>query len=317
MNVVSIACPACRAQYRVKLENVGRKAKCAKCGQLFVVSAPVQEPAHAHPAESDGLLVCRYCGFQDSGYFCSNCGGRLAGEPPFDFESCKVPSAYLSHLPAELSYDLDGPSQKQEEQRRRYELRQRCEHFNEELDEMARVIKYQGIDEVDWRFNRLNVGRLVDSLPPDVPGRDEIATRLWTIVSDVERAAAKRDADEQTEEVRQALKTGDTKKAEKTLVKLRELTSDPPTGVSAALIAELESELQRLQSDEVGEKQSAAFQKLLDKADKLAFQHETKKAVKAYQECLFWLSRNELPDKERVQTEVEHKVRVLEANSAG
>ncbi len=317
MNAVSIACPRCGAQYKVKADNIGKKARCPKCSEAFVLSLPPDTTPVVQETESGGLLTCPYCGFHDSGYFCSNCGGRLTGQPTFDLESCKVPRAYLSRLPAELRYDLDGPPQKHEEERRRYEMRQNCEHFNQELDEMARVIRYQGLEAADWHFNRLSVGRLVDSLPPDVPARDEIVTRLWTMVSDVERTATAGDIDALAGEVRQCIGSADSKKAGKALAKLREVMGDAPMAENVRLLAELESQVERLQSEKVNEKQSAAFQKLLDKADKLAFQQESKKAVKAYQECLFWLSRNELPGKGELQANLQEKLRTLGGDGAG
>jgi hypothetical protein len=250
-------------------------------------------------------------------FVCSNCGGRLMGERSFDFERCKVPESYLSRFPRDLSYDLDAPASQRDEERRRYDIRQSCERFNEQLDEMARVIKYEGVGAADWHFNRLNIGRFVDALPSDVPGRETIVARLWTTVSDVERAAASRDIEEQTEEVQQALKNGDVKKAEKAITGLRELIAGCPSSGASTAIAEFEAVLAKIQSSKVWEMQSAAFQKLLDKADKLAFQQESKKAVKAYQECLFWLSRYELPEKDRVQGEVEQKLHALQTENPG
>lgn len=316
MDTVLTACSHCGMQYRVKGENVGRKAKCAKCGEAFVISIMKGGPPPVPQRDSPALVACRFCGFQDSGNFCSNCGGRLTGQPVFDFDACKIPQTYLSRFPAGLNYDFEASPQKQEQERRGYEIRQRCEQFNEQLDELARAVKYQGADVADWHFDRLSIGRLVDSMPPDVPGRESIVSRLWTMVSDIERAAAKRDVDEQTEKVRQALQTGGVKNAEKALTKLRELITEHPNSGAPEMIVEFESAIKELEAAKTDDQQLSAFQKLLDKADRLAFQQESKKAAKAYQDCLFWLSRNELPDKGSVQSEIEQKLRTLQADAS-
>ena len=130
-------------------------------------------------------------------------------------------------------------------------------------------------------------------------------------MSDVEFLVAQREAQELTVEVRRAIDSADAKAAEKSLRKLGELARDAPSAASAALLTDLESELRRVQSAETAKKQMAAFQKLLEKADKLAFQHEKKRAAKAYQECLFWLSRNELLEKESLQADVDRKIEAL------
>jgi len=311
MSTTIVVCPACSAKYKVKVEHVGKKAKCAKCSHLFVVPATVEGPGPSESSDSDALLACRYCGFQDAGNFCSNCGGRLASEPTFAFDRCKVPLSYLARLPSTEIFDLDAGTEVGAAHNRRCLERRECEHFNQEIDEMARVIRYKGVTEAVWRFDRLTVARMLDSLPPNVPERDALVSGLWSIVSDVEFLVAQREAQELTVEVRRAIDSADAKAAEKSLRKLGELARDAPSAASAALLTDLESELRRVQSAETAKKQMAAFQKLLEKADKLAFQHEKKRAAKAYQECLFWLSRNELLEKESLQADVDRKIEAL------
>lgn len=57
----------------------------------------------------------------------------------------------------------------------------------------------------------------------------------------------------------------------------------------------------------------AEFQELKTKAEKLAFQAENKKAVKAFQECLFWLSRNEIDGKAHHEATIEDAIRKLQS----
>jgi|GEM_PF-4849006 len=308
MATISTSCPQCRATYRVPSEHAGKKARCTKCNTVFVV--PQAEPDAARPLDEPvGFVACRYCGFHGSGNFCSNCGGRLTGAPDYDFERCKVPASFLSQLPADFAIELFGTDPKrQEEQRREYEIRQSCQRFNEGLEEMGRQVKYEGVKSGGWRFSRLQVGRMLDQLPEVVPGREAIISRLWTIVSDIERASRNETIDELLENIESNLAHSNVKLASKEIDRLHETLKDAPDPALAKKLEAFNQRIQKIDEEARGERQIAAFRKLLDKADKLAFQGESKKAVKAYQECLFWLSRNDLPNKETVEADAQEKV---------
>jgi len=314
MEAVGITCPNCRAQYRVRRENLGKRARCTQCNESFVVTVPDSRGQTEGERAAAGLIPCPFCGFQDSGNFCSSCGGRLLGQPTLDFDRCKISTAYISQFPGRLSFDLGAPSAQREREQQEYEIRQACEHFNQQIDEMARVIRYKGARSANWQFDRLSVGRLIDSLPKAVPDRQEIVERLWTIVSDVEQASSAETIKDVAHKVTEALKAGDSKKAQKALARLRSFCSGERGDSYESMLSEFEVELGHVRTGEANRKQRAALQKLLDKADKLAFQGDDKRAIKAYQECLFWLTRNEVPDKDILRTDVERKVAALAAD---
>src|SRR5205807_1141128 len=99
----------------------------------------------------------------------------------------------------------DENPERQSEMRRQHAIYEACTHFNRELDDMAREMKYGGLEGSTWRFQRVQVGRLVDSLPADVPGRESIIARLWTTISDVERAIFKKRVTEEIREIEGSL----------------------------------------------------------------------------------------------------------------
>lgn len=309
MNDFHIACPKCRTSYRARVENVGRKAKCAKCGDVFIIIQPTQPEQERPATRGETLTACRFCGFQDSGNFCSNCGGRLTARPPYDFEACKIPQTFLCRFPRNLTYSLDAPGRVQEENQRLYEVRQHCENYNRQVEELERFMRYGEGEEARWQFSRLRIGQMVDSIPPDLAERESIVTRLWTIVSDVERPARKAYVDDLVREAKEAIELQDVKKAQRVLSSLKSEEGVLLDAAMAAQVKAFEEACGSLCSVRTSDKERAAFAKIVEKADKLAFQQEAKKALKAYQECLFWLSRHELPEKATLQADVEEKLK--------
>jgi hypothetical protein len=189
--------------------------------------------------------------------------------------------------------------------------------FNTELDEMAREVKYGGLENASWRFNRVQIGRLVDNLPLELPGRETIITRLWTIISDVERSVLQNRIKAGFQAIDASLKAGDPKKCAKVIENLDELLKEAPDPAARKRLEEFRAGLLQLGEKGTQTKQLAAYQKLLDKADKLAFQQEWKKSIKGYQECQFWLSRNDVPNKNMLARDVQQKLEKAQAASTG
>lgn len=305
-------CPECNAAYSVRAENLGKRAKCAKCGVAFVLARARDSKVPERADVDEDLGACRFCGFQDSGNFCSNCGGRLRGESFPNLETCRVPESYYSQLCSEVLIDFDAPSHIREQQQREYELRSACERFNDQISEMSRTIKYGGFESAGWQFERVQIARLIDSLPPEVPGRTEIASRLWFVASEVERRVFENKLTQISTEFDGAIEGSDAKKAARLVSKMKELIGDNPRSDLRSRLASCESELAGIETTMRDGKLLAEFQKLKTKAEKLAFQGENKKAIKAFQECLFWLSRNEIDGKALQQATIEQAIQKLE-----
>lgn len=313
MEPIRTNCPECNAAYSVRAENLGKRAKCAKCGAAFVLARADDSKVPERQGKDEDLSACRFCGFQDSGNFCSNCGGRLRGESFPNLETCRVPEAYYSQLRSEVLVDFDAPSHIRDQHQREYELRSACERFNDQISEMSRTIKYGGFESAGWQFERVQIARLVDSLPAEVPGRNEIASRLWFVASEVERRVFESTLKQISTEFDDAIEGSDAKKAARLLSKMKDLVGDNPRSDLRSQLARCEGELARIETSKRDEKLLAEFQELKTKAEKLAFQAENKKAVKAFQECLFWLSRNEIDGKAHHEATIEDAIRKLQS----
>lgn len=307
MDVITVVCPKCGGAYKIRPEHVGRKARCGKCATVFVVQGSGRED-NSSAREPTALVACRYCGFQDAGNFCSNCGARLSGKPAYGIRECMVPAAYIQALPSHFVFDMNATPDEQQRLDSLAEKRRKCEEFNDYLAELARELELGDPNRAPWRWDRVNLGRMVDQLPADVPGRDRIISSLWTIVSDIERQSDHAHFEKLVADTEAALQDVDLKVAEKTFKKLRAFLGEARVPDAALTVERLRTGLELLRAAASANKRTAEFQKLLDKAEKLVFQSEWKKAVKAYQECLFWLSRNEHPDADRLRSEVEKQM---------
>jgi hypothetical protein len=105
-----------------------------------------------------------------------------------------------------------------------------------------------------------------------------------------------------------ALKAGDEKRASKAIGRVASLLSEAHDSAANTKLEDLRAGFRLLQDKSRDAKQQLVYRKLLDKADKLAFQQEWKKALKAYQECLFWLSRNNLSNKTELVADAQQKL---------
>jgi hypothetical protein len=154
------------------------------------------------------------------------------------------------------------------------------------------------------------------SVPPtELPGRERIIARLWTIVSDIEKTLFKNRIRDEAQEAEAALKAGDAKKASKAIDSLAGSLSEGHDPGANTNLERLRSGLRLLGDKSQNAKQLIVCRKLLDKADKLAFPQERKKAIKTYQECLFWLSRNNISNKTGLVADAQQKLSEAETRS--
>lgn len=310
-------CPQCKTVYQWRPEFSGKQVRCAKCNTVFTMLPRGVAEAAAVPSggRSASANVCPYCGSRTVGKYCSDCGSRVRGVPDFDFASCRVPTNFIQQFPSEFDFSFEGSPEEQNRQRHLLTIYEACTRYNAELDEMARQLKYGGFvsSASAWRFNRIQIGRLVDELPAELPQRETIIARLWSVVSDVERASLQSHMKDAIQEIDDALNGTDAKKATKGIERLRELLNELHDSSGHKQLDDFLARLAAIEQRAVYEKLLVAYQKLLDKADKLAFQQDWKKSVKAYQECLFWLSRNDVPNKKSLEHTAQQKLSVAQA----
>jgi predicted Zn finger-like uncharacterized protein len=260
MNATSVACPQCKTVYQAHPEHAGKKVRCANCNTVFVMP-DVGKPPAPHPSSG---TACVFCGALASGKFCSTCGSRLRGSPDFDFAACKIPSRFIAQFPSEYVFSIGETPEKQREFQQQHAIHQACSQFNAELDETARQVKYGGLETAGWRFNRVQIGRLVDNLPLEVPSREAIIARLWTIISDVERSSLQNRTRALIQAIEAYLKACDAKKAAKAIETLSELLKETPNPAASKRLEELRASLLQLGEKGTETKQLAAFKKLLD-----------------------------------------------------
>lgn len=303
---LSIECPECRATYRVKDEYAGKKARCSKCNHVFPIGAPPREASD--PGGSEKLLIaCPYCSFQDFGNFCSECGGPLRAIAVLDFDGCKILSDAMASLCADRP-SLSGERGENELDDKYVELQDACDGFNRFIDELNRAWRYEVGASRKYRFDRANVAEHIDEIPRTLPGRQGLVDRLWILVGQAEREIAQEALEELVRSANATLETGEIKRLEKTIAKIRELVSSATWLASSQQVANIERGHQTLLERQAEQNHRAEFDKLLTKGDKFAFLAENKKAIKAYEECLFWLSRNQLTDIEELDRAVRQKL---------
>jgi len=158
---------------------------------------------------------------------------------------------------------------------------------------------------------------LVDALDESVPGRTTLVRRLWGFISDVERLVNDRLVQESEDSLKNAIQECDLKKSQKALAKFKLILEEAKVAHWRERTAEWERSVGILESTQASDKQLQALNKLLEKADKLAFQENWKKAITAYQDCMFWLSRNSCPRKAQLQSETEAKLNAVKSKLVG
>lgn len=301
--IIKSECKACGAAYAVRVEFAGRKARCQKCGEKFIVENPKVE------IPSDDLTACRFCGFQDSGNFCSNCGGRLSDLQFSTIPQCLIDKNIIKKYQAKSDeMDWDAPGGEMFE-----DAVYSMEELNRNVLEIANAIQ-NGDDYVSGLLSRVEAEQLLDKIPTGDPQLNGIRAYVWTLVSDIEQYQKQKETEDIA--VRQsaqldyhvksfdaAVDAGSEARAKKWFGDIRVLLEDgrKPT----VDINELENRLEEFLKRRTLANLAKNYTKLEEKAAKLLFKGEDKKAGSAYQDCLFWLSRNEHPEHAKMVEDAE------------
>ena len=193
------------------------------------------------------------------------------------------------------------------------ELRSAFVSFNDFINELARAWRYEEGTSRRYKFDRAQVAEQIDDIPKSLTGRQKIVDRLWTLIGQAEREISQDELDTLVKDALVAVDGSDVNRTERLIAKIQTLVSDGPWLKGAANLEKLETAHLKLVEDQATEKRRVEFQKLLTKADKFAFLEEVKKAAKAYQECLFWLTRNDLPDKGQIERDTRGKLETAQA----
>lgn len=309
MKSLSIQCTHCAKQYTVRPDFAGRTVRCAACKQAFRVPAQ-----NAAPIGQDEPLTCRWCGFTDNGNYCSRCGGRLQGDPFESLSDCLVSKSILAELKRTSDSAIDGDDWA-------VEAYYAAEELNRKVMDVSDALRKNDHWQFDHLMERGETELLLDKLDR-LPGISDLRVAVWTLVSDLERKAADAKQAEESErqqnrldylatQIRSSIEAGSLSRAKKWLTEYRE------SGTKSPELDQLETAVTALEQEQETGAARKAYAKLEEKAAKLSFTGEHKKAVKAWQECLFWLSRNEHPEKRAMEEAAQKALEAANAAQTG
>ncbi len=309
MQSLSIQCTHCSKQYSVRPDLAGRTVRCTACKQAFRI--PAQNTA---PVGQDEPMSCRWCGFTDSGNYCSMCGGRLQGDPFESLSACLVSKSIMAELKRTSDNALDGDDWA-------VEAYYAAEELNRKVMAVADALRKNDRWGLDHLMERGETELLLDKLDR-LPGISNLRVAVWTLVSDLERKATDAEKAEESErqqnrlgylatQIRSSVEAGSVSRAKKWLTEYRD------SGTKGPELAELESAVAALEQGQAVDAARKAYAKLEEKAAKLSFTGEHKKAAKAWQECLFWLSRNEHPEKQQHEIAAQKALEAANTTQSG